>query len=154
MWSINGIGAIYYGYYQRCPDGSRWATLWITFLYLPLVPLHRKRLLRIGVGRDVIVQPFEKSPLRLAEILKTYLLGWLVLSVITFGPGVFAVIEVWQAVGLQALTQRWFGPEGGETAYNIYIGFAIVWLVLCAWRLRVWLDNVAVIEQENPAPAS
>ena len=43
--SFNGIGTYWYGHADEGRDGSYVVTEWITFVYLPLLPLGSKRVL-------------------------------------------------------------------------------------------------------------
>jgi hypothetical protein len=91
----NGFGTALRGYGRRAPDGSHHATQWVVAAGLPLVPLRRLRLLagastttsgasRITTSRPVTV--LEATPLRVAEVLLTYLMWWLIGPAVVVAP--------------------------------------------------------------------
>jgi hypothetical protein len=53
--SVNGTGTMYYGHREIDPDGSYVTTEWITFAWIPLVPLKSYRVLPHGQGQNFLV---------------------------------------------------------------------------------------------------
>jgi hypothetical protein len=58
--SINGTGTMYYGHREIGPDGSYATTKWITFAWIPLVPLKSYRVLPHGQGQNFLVYHSQK----------------------------------------------------------------------------------------------
>ena len=80
-FTINAIGTTYYGKRDLQPDGSYVTTEWVVFLFVPLIPLRSRRLIR-DPGQDVnavLVTSqgylvLERIPLHVNQVLSTYLL--------------------------------------------------------------------------------
>lgn len=76
--SINGTGTMYYGSALPEPDGSYIATEWITFFWLPILPLGSKRVWyqkekRAYFGNQTVTTfKVAKVPLYLPHIYKGY----------------------------------------------------------------------------------
>src|SRR5271155_2438833 len=58
-YTFNGCGTLFYGERDRAEDGSYIATEWITFFYLPLLPIRSYRVLPVGIGTNLL--PVHKS---------------------------------------------------------------------------------------------
>src|SRR5262245_54215650 len=84
--NANGIGTAFLGCAELRPDGSRVSTKFLTFLFLPLLPIATGRVRFLGrkdeghgahgaftSSRYALV---EKLPLRWKQVLASYLLGW------------------------------------------------------------------------------
>jgi hypothetical protein len=48
-YAFNGCGTRYYGKQDKADDGSYVTTEWITFVYVPLIPLRSFRVLPVGI---------------------------------------------------------------------------------------------------------
>lgn len=76
--SINGIGTILYGRANKAPDGSYVATKWITFFWIPLIPLGSQRVWNESFkfhawgNRSVTEYRYVKVPLHRPHLLKAY----------------------------------------------------------------------------------
>lgn len=53
--SLNGTGTMYYGQRDLAPDGSYVTTEWITFAWIPLIPLKSYRVQLNGKGQNFLV---------------------------------------------------------------------------------------------------
>jgi hypothetical protein len=49
-YTFNGCGTSYYGQRDRAEDGSYITTEWVTFVYIPLLPIRSYRVLPVGKG--------------------------------------------------------------------------------------------------------
>jgi hypothetical protein len=77
-FTINGCGTRYYGKREQAADGSYIATEWITFIYVPLIPIRSYRVLPVGQGKNIIVHSSQRyqtmrAPLCWAHIRNVYL---------------------------------------------------------------------------------
>jgi hypothetical protein len=54
-YTLNGFGTTYYGHRDPAEDGSYVTTLWITALYVPILPLGSHRVLPVGNGTNWVV---------------------------------------------------------------------------------------------------
>ncbi len=116
---INGIGTTLLGVSDMDQEGVATATFWFTFVFLPLIPLRRYRVQFLpaqGAGYSYQVISEEKHSI--SEILKTYLLGWIVAPVLIFGPLFFAIRENWETF---QLPESWYTP---------YVIFSIIWFIV------------------------
>ena len=53
--SWNGTGTMYYGHRDLAPDGSDVTTEWITFAWIPLIPLRSYRAQPYGKDQNFLV---------------------------------------------------------------------------------------------------
>lgn len=132
MSTLNGIGTKFYGIRGPLEDGKCTATVWITFLYFPLIPLYRVEFIRqLTHPRQFIYTIIQKQKLRFSEIVKTLLTGWIAVPVMMFWPMPFAVREVGEKLG-------YTDHNAGGAFYTFVIVFAITWLVVFVWK---WKDR-------------
>ena len=131
MGRINGIGPVHLGAEARRPDGTRWATLWFTALFLPVIPIRRERLeLLDHRGTGYAFRVVERGPHAWARIARTFAFGWLLVPLLVGAPLTLLVSEVWRdRLGFDASTQ------------NIAIGAWIVWLIAWVWGLAQWHER-------------
>jgi len=54
-YTFNGCGTRYYGERERAEDGSYITTEWITFVYVPLLPIRSYRVLPVGKGTNILI---------------------------------------------------------------------------------------------------
>ncbi len=98
--SWNGTGTSYLALGE--PDDEGWmpATVWLTFFFLPILPLRRVkvRLLReqyssmgLSSNESQELQIAEILPFSLLEVIKTYFFGWIFVPVVVLWPIVLAV---------------------------------------------------------------
>jgi hypothetical protein len=124
---FNGIGTTFLGISPMDEDGVATATLWFTFVYLPLVPLKRQRVRFLPQkGTGFSYQELERLPWNGREIVLTYLTGWVLFPLLIFAPLALAVTEVWQALGL---------PPSWQIPYMVV---AIIWVIVLVWKLSDW----------------
>lgn len=124
---INGTGTTLLGISPMDSSGVATATRWITFLYLPVVPLARYRVHFLpNKGRGFSYQELERLGLNGREILTTYLFFWLVIPLVLLAPFVLAIAEVWQKLSL---------PPSGQIPYMIA---TIIWFGVWVWKLADW----------------
>ncbi|HZP64319.1 MAG TPA: hypothetical protein VFB28_12965 [Terriglobales bacterium] len=79
-YTLNGFGTRYYGSRDLAEDGSYITTLWVTALYVPLLPLGSYRVLPVGNGRNWIVHSSQsymtrKVALCWEQIWHVYMVG-------------------------------------------------------------------------------
>lgn len=153
MVSINGIGTGYRGW-RHAEDGTATATLWITVVFLPVLPLRRYRLrsrtdfdaerfprnplvvaaaLGGGLQWSDPVEIQERLPLAWKEIGGTYLWCYLLIPLLCLWP-----------VLVGRLVFRHWLPDAGIAAPDwVHVGFAVLVLAymgavlaIAARRLR------------------
>jgi hypothetical protein len=77
-YSFNGCGTRFYGERERAEDGSYITTEWITFVYLPLLPIRSYRVLPVGKGTNIVIHQSQsyqtrRVPLCWAQARNVYL---------------------------------------------------------------------------------
>jgi hypothetical protein len=113
---INGIGTTLLSVSKMDCDGNATATVWFTFLFLPIFPIRRYQVQFLPhQGSGFSYRILSEERLQFQEILKTYLYGWLVAPTLILGPLLFGIRENWEALRLP------------ETWYMPYFIFSIVW---------------------------
>jgi hypothetical protein len=127
---IGGIGTMWLGASRRDSEDRRFATLWFTFLFAPIVPL-RRSLLRLlpHRGSGFSCQELARGPLVAGEVVKTLLFSWIFVPVVAVGPSVPAVEELRLKLGIP---QSWQIP---------WIAIGIVWLAVFVWKLADWHER-------------
>lgn len=70
MFRINGIGTTMLGFTDADQDGNCFATMWFTFLYIPILPLKRLKIHRVD---EISFLEIERTPIVLNEVLLTYI---------------------------------------------------------------------------------
>ncbi len=92
-WSINGCGTRFYGSREVGPDGSYVTTEWLTFVFLPLIPIRSLRVLPTGKGTNAIVfssQNYQTArvPFAWTQVRNVYLIvGPILLAILYFTGG-------------------------------------------------------------------
>ncbi len=123
---INGIGTTYLGVTGRAGQHCH-ATLWLTFLYLPVVPFARHQLeLLPHKGSGYSIRVLGRGALSVPEVAKTYLFGWVIFPIVLLAPLVVAIREVRTALRI---------PDSLETGI---IAGGILWLIVAVWKLADW----------------
>ena len=79
-YSVNGFGTKYYGHRESAEDGSYITTLWITALFVPIVPLRSYRVLPVGKGTNLVIHQRQnyrvlRVPLCWEQVWNVYLIG-------------------------------------------------------------------------------
>ncbi len=132
MATLNGIGTKFNGFQNSSAEGISEVTLWITFFYFPIIPLKAYTIKRHATDmREFRYDVLEKKSLQLKSVLITYFYGWIVTPILWFWPMPFAVREVGEYLGY---TNE--NAEGG--IYYFIITFAILWIVVFAWKWKDW----------------
>lgn len=125
MGRLNGIGTVHLGVEEDQPDGTRWATYWVTFFFLPLLPLRRERLETYDSHTGgYTYRVVERGSLRPSRLLRTWIFCWLFVPLMVGAPMVLLITEVWQGV---------LGFEGTAPVSVILAWCA--WLGLWVWKL-------------------
>lgn len=97
-FTFNGCGTRFYGERERAEDGSYITTEWITFVYLPLLPIRSYRVLPVGKGTNIIVHSSQnyqtrRVPLCWAQARNVYLvISPIILLVLYFN---WSDIQTW-----------------------------------------------------------
>ncbi|MFN8415701.1 MAG: hypothetical protein U0U66_05165 [Cytophagaceae bacterium] len=89
-------------------NGNVTATLWFTFLYLPIIPLWSvlvKREIELPL-KEFKYQTIQKIPFNRQSILQTYLYGWIIIPFLLLGPLLLFIPEVYQLLGLTTPPSR------------------------------------------------
>lgn len=79
-YTLNGFGTRYYGRRDPADDGSYITTLWITALYVPILPLGSYRVLPVGQGTNWVVHRSQnyhvlRIPLCWDQVWHVYMIG-------------------------------------------------------------------------------
>jgi hypothetical protein len=117
-YSINGTGLMVLGY-TPMGDGLYRVSLWITFFFIPIIPVVSRVVRPCGSGGSGLGDRFDfevirRERLHLVDVMRVYVLGW-GLAVLALAPAVAMVLYS---------KQRW--PHGGGPWWSI------VGLLLCA----------------------
>jgi hypothetical protein len=91
-YTLNGCGTSYYGHRDPAEDGSYVTTLWVTFLWIPLLPLRSYRVLPVGKATNIIIHRSQnyravRVPLCWPQILNVYLCVSPILVLILYFAG-------------------------------------------------------------------
>ena len=88
-YTFNGFGTKYYGRREPGEDGSYVTTLWITALYIPVLPLGSYRVLPVGQGTNWVVHRSQsyhvlRVPLCWEQVWRVYMIGAPILIIIAW----------------------------------------------------------------------
>jgi hypothetical protein len=88
-YTLNGFGTRYYGRREPGEDGSYVTTLWITALYIPVLPLGSYRVLPVGEGTNYVVHSSQsyrvlRVPLCWEQVWRVYMVGAPILIIIAW----------------------------------------------------------------------
>jgi hypothetical protein len=142
MSTINGFGTRFYSISDVNADGACEATFWVTAFYLPIFPLWTGIVKRdVTQPKKHVYQVINKIPLNTAAIIKTYLLGWLVLPALILIPFVLCIPEVIELLGLPTPPARNL-IKGDPLNWVdwLFIG-AIVYNLTFILLLRAWYQK-------------
>ena len=131
MFRLNGVGLGFAGVSKPDHEGNCTATQWFTIFFAPIFPIARFKVKPMRtVPFQFQYQTLSRQKLVLAEVLKTYLYGWILFPLMIFGPflalGLAGTPEAEKAFGIPDWTQLPFIVAG------------IAWLAVAVWRLRTW----------------
>jgi len=134
------------------PEGEGWmtATIWLTFVYLPLLPLRRERvrLLRdeysswgVQASASQQFQIAGNSPISFLDVVKTYVFGWVLFPVLLVWPIILAVY-------LGSLTGR--REEAPWWPFALMMGSLVVALfVTMEVKRRRFQESMQAAEEER-----
>lgn len=88
-YTFNGCGTSYYGRRHPAEDGSYVTTLWVTAVWIPLLPLRSYRVRPVGKGTNVVVHSSQsyqvlRVPLCWPQVRNVYLWAIPILAVILY----------------------------------------------------------------------
>lgn len=132
---VSGIGTTLLGIGKQDDKNIAAATLWFTFIFLPLFPLGTRRI-QFFPHRwaGFAYKEIKRLPLDVVGVIKSYLFGWIVFPALFLGPVVIAIQEIWTALGLPP---RWHG---------IYIFAVIAWMVGFSCKLSHWHERRGAVK--------
>lgn len=127
MGTLNGIGTRFMGYSAPENDGSVFVTMWFTFVYLPIIPLGRNKILRNPNTKSNQFQYtiLKREKLLAKEVLSTYLWSLVVLPLWILGPGFLL-----NAFGLL--------DSKDESVMIPSILFYVIWFGFWLWKIKDW----------------
>jgi len=166
MSTLNGFGALYYGW-RHASDGTATATKWLAASWLPIVPLQRQHLrvltdfdnpqrLKAELGGLVVSQTdhyqvIANTPLSTGEIALTLAKTYLGLPALLFAPMCIVVLL------MKLLQHMGVDVRPGTTAFNIFIGASFATLlnflyqaVRAIRKARGWQPKIKGEPQANP----
>lgn len=130
VFSINGCGLRFLGI-QRRPDGNFTATVWATFLFLPLFPI--KRLLLANVmrtGSTVSYVTLQEIEMKGKEVIESYLFGLLLFPLLLSFPLILTL-------GLISMSYEFTQSKFALLGFV----FGIAWFIWATWKLKNWDEN-------------
>lgn len=127
-FSIYGIGVSVLGY-RPFPNGLYRVTLWITIFFIPIFPLTSRvvrpfkiqdsSVNRVFIGDSFGFDIIGQEPLRLPNVIRTYILGWS-LALLALAPVVLCI---------QHGQNYW--PNGGSPEWFVFLTVtSIIWPIL------------------------
>lgn len=124
MTRINGIGIKLLGFSEVKDDGSCFATYWFTFVFMPIFPLSRIKLIR-EITKPVFFkyQVISETNLVMEEVIKTYLYSWVLFPLFIFGIPFFAFIV------------------GSNDSGFLSLIVGSIWTFIAIWKLWDWGQN-------------
>lgn len=140
MGTINGIGTRFLGYSPIDQNRCCYVTEWITFFYLPVVPLTRMKIERaLTKPNEFKYRIIEKSKLQFIQIIKTYFFGWLLFPVLLFTPLILCVRSIADKIGIpKAKFLGLANPDSSFGVYEFMIIFGIIWFIVFTVILKNW----------------
>ena len=126
---INGIGTTFLGISKQDENGVATATNWFTIFFLPIFPFTRVQVRFFpSQGSGFTFELLSYQKLVFKEILKTYLLGWIIFPLLIFAPAVLTQNQVWEQIGLPEIIHIPFGIA------------AFIWVFVSIWKLLDWQE--------------
>ncbi len=129
---INGCGIWFLGVKNTEERGVVFATFWLTFLFLPIIPLGRAKIHFQDTRHYNVI---EKLPLQAVEVLATYAYGWLLFPLLILGP---------TAIGLALAINEILTSLG---AGLVIVG--VVWAIFVTWQLASWDEYRHLVKQTS-----
>lgn len=128
--SWNGIGTMYRSFGTPDQEGWMMATVWSTFLYIPIAPLRRER---VRILRDVSssYREFEvagTTPLSFSEVMKTYFFSWIFVPIFVGWPFALALYLQASAPRLEDEAANPFEPPWWSVAIPMLSTVVLAWL--------------------------
>lgn len=164
MSTVNGIGLQLKGFTRKDGSGRCFATRWLVFCYLPLVPMDRFYL-REGSTSDHHAGIYARtatgytidgeSRLRAGEVLRTYLFWWVVGPVVALVlPAVF-MLEGYRVSASLAPGAGWPEPVVTGLAFLLFVAGLLLLAVLAVNYRKRWAPvcDVRWVEDPEPDPA-
>jgi hypothetical protein len=115
-FTFNGCGTSYYGHRYPAEDGSYVTTLWVTAVWIPLLPLGSHRVRPVGKGTNIIIHSSQsyqtvRVPLCWPQVRNVYLCVSPILAMILYFAG--ADIQKWwkEDILKQSSSQSALKPE-------------------------------------------
>ncbi|GEM_PF-4949550 len=146
MSTFNGIGTRFLGFSKTEAGDAYYATNWFTFLFFPVIPLYRAKVILKKTEQDwsVLKKKYDilsKEKLSAKEIFSTYLFGWILIPLFIVWPVIFCITEVADVIGLPPSEFKGLinGPNFGVREYLFFA--ALIWIVVVAWKLKKWDDK-------------
>jgi hypothetical protein len=138
MSTLNGIGIRFNRVSRPDNKGHVKATMWVTFLYLPIIPLWKAEVIRENSLplREFKYRVIHKLPLDVKEILITYLYGWILIPILMFGPIVFIMPEVTESLGIPSPPSRNLIKGDPLNWHDWFFISFIIYLVITVLKLR------------------
>lgn len=126
-FTINGTGTTFLGISAADEKGESLATLWITFLFFPIFPIRRQRVIFLeqkGSGYTYAI--LGDLPLDLSSVTKTYAYCWLLIPFLAASPAIPSFLGLEETFG--------FG-SAAETVYMVaLILYEIALLIIVVRR--------------------
>jgi hypothetical protein len=124
---ISGIGTTFLAISKRDNHQNCYATRWFTIFYFPIFPLYRGKITpELRTPNMFEYKLVSKERLKIDEVLKTYLFGWILFPVLILWPIPLAISEV----------QTWLGiPHQFQIIGFI---FSVLWVIIAVWKLKDW----------------
>jgi hypothetical protein len=150
MATVNGLGTMRYDW-QRRSEGTADATLWFVIFFLPIAPLRREQVRVVGSG----IQPTDFLSLLAAfggagkgfqttievlgpaespgwRILKTYVLGWIGVPLLTLvGPALLIIgaVTLLGRLGIQIPTWISDAAPALGLAGIVWVACVVAWIL-------------------------
>jgi hypothetical protein len=129
MMQVNGCGLTLMGLSRQDTANQCHATVWFTFLWLPILPLRRESIqFQPSSDSGFSYITLERTPLVFREVAKTYLFGWIALPLLVLGP-------LW---GLSFAATQFDGLSDYRMAM---VTVSIVWMAIAVWKIADWNEN-------------
>ncbi len=152
MSTLNGIGTRFYGFSKPDEEGNCKATLWLSFFYLPFIPLKtviikrevtKPHIFQYNVVRKEKIEPF--------EILKTYFFSWIIMPLLLAWPGIFCVREVSEKIGIPVDDSSGVGVS---TTWTVIFTFSIIYFIVALLLLKSWDEKRGLPVTKNKTDVS
>ena len=152
MSTLNGIGTRFYDFSRPDEEGNCKVTLWISFMYLPLVPL-KTVIIKREVTKPHIFQynVVGKAKIELFGILKTYFFSWIVMPLLLAWPGIFCVREISEKIGIPVDDSSGVGVS---STWTVLFTFSLIYFIVAILLLKSWDEKRGLVKTKNKADAS